>query len=104
ALPSSPERDGRELDLRTLLGTAWVALKGWPAQEVWDSLHPALGLANSLHRRDSLVRILHGHWVNVVSRGRPAESLHWVTQLQNSAAAYRDPDLLIVGHMAALIS
>ncbi len=41
-LPASAERDGMELDLRTLLGTAWMALKGWQAQEVWDSLHPAL--------------------------------------------------------------
>jgi predicted ATPase len=34
ALSPSVERDGRELDLRTLLGTAWMALKGWAAQEV----------------------------------------------------------------------
>ena len=45
ALPASAERDGRELDLRTLLGAAWPALKGWAAQEVWESLDPALGLA-----------------------------------------------------------
>ncbi len=50
ALPPSAARDGSELDLRTPLGTAWMALKGWPAQEVWDSLHPALGPANSLRR------------------------------------------------------
>jgi hypothetical protein len=42
ALPASAERDGRELDLRTLLGTAWMALKGWAVQEVWDSLHGEL--------------------------------------------------------------
>ena len=60
ALPPSAERDGSELDLRTLLGTAWMALKGWSAQEVWDSLHPALALANSLRRHDALVRILWG--------------------------------------------
>jgi hypothetical protein len=53
ALPPSAERDGKELDLRTLLGTAWIAFKGWPAQEVWDSLHPALALARSLRRNDS---------------------------------------------------
>jgi predicted ATPase len=81
-----------------------MALKGWPAQEVWDSLHPALALAHSLRRRDSLVRILHGHWVNVLSRGRLAESLYWVTQLQKSAAAYQDTDLLIMGRTAAAIS
>jgi predicted ATPase len=27
-LPPSPERDGKELDLRTRLGMAWMALKG----------------------------------------------------------------------------
>ncbi len=31
-----------------------------------------------------------------------AESLRWVTQLMNAAEAYGDPDLLIVGHDAAL--
>ncbi len=104
ALPHSTERDTSELDLRTSLGTAWMALKGWPAQEVWDSLHPALALADSLRRCDSLVRILQGLWVNVLTRGRPAESLDWVAQIQKAAAAYQDPDLLIVGHLAAAIS
>ena len=41
-LPSSVVRDTRELDLRSLLGTAWTALGGWYVHEVWDSLHPAL--------------------------------------------------------------
>jgi hypothetical protein len=102
ALPPSAERDGRELDLRTLLGTAWMALKGWPAQEVWGSLHPALGLANSLRRNDALVAILWGLFNYEVARGRVAESLRWITQLMSAAEAYRDPDLLIVGHHAAV--
>ena len=57
SLPQSPERDGKELDLRTSLGTAWMALKGWAAPEVWTSYHPALGLAKSLGRREDLVPI-----------------------------------------------
>src|SRR5262249_55234984 len=44
SLPHSPERDGSELDLRVLLGTAWMELKGWQVQEVWDSLFPGLAL------------------------------------------------------------
>ena len=48
ALPASAERDGQEVDLRCLLGTAWFALRGGQVQEVWDSLHPALKLATSL--------------------------------------------------------
>ncbi len=62
-LPPSPERDGQELDLRTPLGTAWIALKGWAAPEVWTSLHPALGLAKSLGRHDALLPIYYGLWV-----------------------------------------
>jgi hypothetical protein len=101
-LPASAERDGTELDLRTLLGTVWMALKGWPAQEVWDSLHPALVLAHSLRRNDALVPILWGLFRHVLSRGRVAESLRWVTQLMSTADTDGDPDLLIVGHNAAL--
>jgi hypothetical protein len=67
-------------------------------------LHPALAPAESLRRRDSLVPILFGLWRNVLTRGRAAESLRWVTQLRDAAAVYRDPDLLIVGHMAAVVS
>jgi class 3 adenylate cyclase/predicted ATPase len=104
ALPPSPERDGKELDLRSLLGTAWIALKGWPAQEVWDSLHPALKLANSLRHSDALPPILWGLWTHVVCTGRVAESLCLVTQMLDAAELYQDPDLLIVGHTAAVAS
>ncbi len=102
ALPPSAERDGNELGLRTLLGTTWAALNFWQAQEVWDSLHPALGLAQSLRRTDALVPILWGLFRHVLNRGRIAELLPWVTQLMTAAETYGDPDLLIVGHHAAL--
>src|SRR5262249_46801459 len=37
-------------------------------------------------------------------RGRIAESLHWIAQLMEAASTYNDPDLLIVGHLAATTS
>ena len=101
ALSPSVERDGRELDLRTLLGTAWMALKGWAAQEVWDSFFPALGLANSLSRDAALLPIFWGLIIHVVCRGRVAESLRWVTQAMNAAETCGDQNLLIVGHHSA---
>ena len=55
-LPRSSQRDASELGLRTVLGTAWLALKGWAVREVWNSLHPALPLAKSLERNDALQR------------------------------------------------
>ena len=102
ALQPSAERDGVELDLRMLLGTACMALKGWQVQEVWDSLFPALGLANAMRRNDALLPILWGLFRHVLARGRVAESLRWVTQLMNAAETYGDPDLPILGHLAAL--
>lgn len=69
-LPPSLDRDGKELDLRTPLGTAWMALKGWPASEVWTSLHPALGLAKSRSRHDAVLPISYGLWTNVITQGR----------------------------------
>ena len=72
-LPRSLQRDAGELGLRTHLGTAWMALKGWPAPEVWTSLHPALALAKSLARHDALLPILWGLTSHVLTQGRMAE-------------------------------
>ena len=101
SLPPSPERDGKEVDLRVLLGTAWIGFKGWAAQEVWDSLHPALKLANALRRSDALLPILFGLWCRVFCTGRLAELLRWVAQISDAADAYRDPDLPILEHYCA---
>jgi hypothetical protein len=59
-LPLPPHRDTSELELRTRLGPAWLAFRGWAAPEVWASLHPALALAKSLKRHDALLPVLWG--------------------------------------------
>jgi tetratricopeptide (TPR) repeat protein len=100
-MPRSPQRDAIELDLRTPLGTAWMALKGWTAPEVWSSFHPALGLAKSLGRHAALVPIYYGLWGQVVTQGRFAAALDWVNEMLASAQASGDLDLLIVGHSTA---
>jgi tetratricopeptide (TPR) repeat protein len=101
-LPPSPERDSKEVDLRILLGTAWKALKGVQVQEIWDSLHPALALATSLRRSDALMPILCGLWEHLLWRGRLPELLSWVAQMSDAAAAFRDPDLVILAHFCAM--
>ena len=97
-LPRSSQRDASELGLRSLLGTAWMALKGWAAPEVWTSLHPALALAKSLERHDALAPILWGLTLNVLTQGRVAESLPWAEEMLDIAKATGDADLLIAGH------
>ena len=100
-LPKSAQRDANELDLRTPLGAAWMARKGWSASEVWSSFHPALGLAKSLGRHETLVSIYYGLYTHVSVRGRVAEALTWVNEMLASAEASGDLVLLIVGHRAA---
>jgi class 3 adenylate cyclase/tetratricopeptide (TPR) repeat protein len=97
-LPRSSQRDTSELGLRSLLGTAWMGLKGWATPEVWTNLHPALALAKSLGRHDALTPVLWGLTSNVLNQGRVAESLPWAEEMLNIAAATGDADLLIAGH------
>jgi predicted ATPase len=103
-LPQSSQRDANELGLRFLLGIAWWALKGWPAQEVWTSLQPALALAKSLERHDALTPLYWALFSNVLAQGRVAESLRWVEEMLGVAEATGDVDLLIAGHMSACLS
>jgi hypothetical protein len=102
-LPWSSERDASELGLRIRLGPAWIALKGWPAPEVWASLHPALALAKSLARHDALTPIFSGLFHNVLNQGRAAEALPWAQEMLELAKTTGDADLPITGHMCACV-
>ncbi len=101
SLPPSSARDASELGLRTALSTAWMGLKGWPAPEIWTSLHPALTLANSLERHDSLLAILWGLTFNIVGQGRVVESLPWVEEMLDAAKATGDSDMPTTAHALA---
>jgi class 3 adenylate cyclase/tetratricopeptide (TPR) repeat protein len=101
--PHSSERDASELPLRTALGTALVALKGWPAADVAANFSRALPLAKSLGRNDAMVHILWGLRTNVMSQGRVAESLSWAQEMLDMAKLTGDVDLLIAGHASASV-
>ena len=104
SLPPSVERDGREVDLRILLGTAWIALRGWAVQEVWDTC---------IRRWDWRIRCVvttpccpyYGDCTSTccAAGGMPSRCAG-STQIQDAAEAYHDPDLLILGHYAAMNS
>jgi tetratricopeptide (TPR) repeat protein len=102
-LPRSSQRDASELELRTRLGTAWMALKGWAVPGVWTSLHPALALAKSLKRHDALAPIYLGLAANAQTQGRIAEALRWAEEMLDLAETTGDPDLLIEGLTTACI-
>jgi predicted ATPase len=104
ALPESPERNREELALRTSLGTAWIALRGWAAPEAEHNFTLALQLVKSVDHRPSHLQILYGLWVNELSRGRIGQSLKWVRETQAAASALDDSELEILGHRLAQVS
>ena len=104
SLVPSQARNARELELRTVLGTAWMAAGGWADPHVWSSYRPALDLARSLGRRDLLSPILWGLWVNVMCNGRIAESLQWANEMLTSAKEGDDRALEVTARMTMMVS
>ena len=104
-LPAGPPRERAELELRTMLTPALVAVRGWAAPEVGGLLEPALALARSLHHRESYLPLLHGLWVHHMSAGRHGEAMGWAHELLGAEPTTGDDDLLqICGHRAAMTS
>jgi class 3 adenylate cyclase len=104
SVPPSTRRDVEELNLRTLLGAAWMARSGWAAPEVGAALRPALPLIASTGHDQSRLPVLYGLWINVLTQGRIAESLQWVDEMLDAAAVTQDPCLTISAHRAAMTS
>ncbi len=103
-LPESRARDEAELAMRTVLGAAWMGLRGWPAPQISETVGPALGLAKSLGDHDALVPILWGLWVNCLTQGRIAESLDWVKECHAASAETDNENLSMMADMAAMVS
>lgn len=103
-LEPGPSRDLEELSLRTLLGPAVFAHRGWAAPEVSGILEPAWNLAESLGHVESYLPVLHGLWVHNMSAGRLATSLAWATTMLDFATAVHNETLALSGHRAAMTS
>jgi class 3 adenylate cyclase/tetratricopeptide (TPR) repeat protein len=104
SLAPNADRDRKELELRTLLGPAVVALRGWADPAVGEALEPALALVRSLGRRESHLAVLHGLWVHALVGGRLDASLEWAMELLGAGDAEEDEDLILCGHRAAMTS
>lgn len=93
-----------ELELRTLLGTSWLALEGWQSAAAWVALSPALGLARQLNRHEALMPIYWGLWVFVLTQGQIEAANSRVDEMMTLAKQISDPDLLMTSHRAASVT
>ena len=90
-LPPSPERDALELGLRTTLGSASVARKGYSAKEVEQAFGRALELCERLGDSAQRFRALMGLWTYYVVRADYATALALAERLAAQAEAQPAP-------------
>jgi class 3 adenylate cyclase/tetratricopeptide (TPR) repeat protein len=103
-LPPSLSRDASELELRTSLGTAWMAFRGWAAPPIAIHMGRAWELAQALGGDNYSLRIIWGMWVQLYCTGRLRDALPWATLLLAEAKRTGDSDMDIAGRMAACVS
>ena len=100
-LRPSKVRDRMEISLRTALGPALVAHRGWAHAEVSQTLVPAWRLAHALKQTSAYLPILNALSVHYMTAGQLAESLRWAGRLSKTGTELGDDGLEIFGHRAA---
>jgi tetratricopeptide (TPR) repeat protein len=100
-LGESPQRDALELQVRSALGTAWWARKGWMADEIVDALEPALKIAKALGQPGAIIQVLWGLWVYYLIRGRVRQSVPLAEEALQVAQRADDEALLVARVIAA---
>jgi class 3 adenylate cyclase/energy-coupling factor transporter ATP-binding protein EcfA2 len=102
--PASVERDRRELDIRLLLGAAYLSSLGWAAVQIVQTLGPARDLALRLREHDKLVAILYYVWFHHLMRCEYSRSQAVVEELHALAESGGDSHTpVIAGITEALL-
>jgi predicted ATPase/DNA-binding SARP family transcriptional activator len=101
-LTTLPDDDGRvalELDLRVLLGSALISVRGYASPEVEACYGRARELSARAGDDARLLPVLYGLWVNAFVRARHEQVLALGLELR-ALAEQRDPRVLIVAERA----
>jgi class 3 adenylate cyclase/tetratricopeptide (TPR) repeat protein len=100
-IEDAAERAERELEVRTVLGTATMALNGWPALEVREVVQPACRLFEQGHGGPEAFINLWNLWVNHGCRGEHREGLPVVDRMLEYADHRNDRVLSLIASFAA---
>ncbi len=103
-LPEGVERDRKEIALRRALGAAWMAAKGWAAQEARAALLPALKLTGSAATPRDMLAVYWGIWSNTLSQGRVSEAVEWAGPLGEMGRRGGDPAVSITAELMLCVS
>lgn len=100
ALPDDPKRRQQELDLQLALGLALMAMKGYAAPEVGETLARARVLAEQIDRPQYLWPVFLGQSSFHRVRGEHAQALALAEQLETIGKARNDVAAQLVGRWA----
>lgn len=98
------ERANRELELRTSLGTATMALHGWPSLEARAVVQPACDLFESGYGSAGAFINLWNLWLNHGCRGEHREGLTVVERMLNYSKDREDPTVKLIASFAAAMA
>jgi class 3 adenylate cyclase len=101
AMETGSAHDLLELDIRIALGTARMALFGWPHNSVSDALERAFDLAEEYGRQQAFGPILWGLCVHYWTRAEFPKTHHWLEKLEGVADRSDDSELAVVRDMTA---
>jgi predicted ATPase len=101
SVPESAARDQVELEIRSAMGTAYVALKGWAAPEVEATLAPAVSLSNRLNDYELRLQVLWWLWLYQVCLNEFDLALERIEQMFEIETKTGRSDALVVGHAAS---
>ena len=99
-LPPSLERDASELELRTLLGGALIATRGFASPEVEQSYGRARALCRQSGDTPQIFPVLFGLWAFYLVRADLPATRELADQLWQLARSAQDSALLSVAHRA----
>jgi class 3 adenylate cyclase/tetratricopeptide (TPR) repeat protein len=94
-------RAERELEVRTGLGTATIALHGWPSLEVRAVVQPACNLFESGHGDADAFINLWNLWLNNGCRGEHREGLEVIERMLSYSRDKQDRTLTLIASFAA---
>lgn len=103
-LAPGPGRELLELQLRSEMAPALVAIRGWAAPEVGTLLEPAVPLARAHHASDRMLPVLHGLWVHHMSAAQHQVALGWAEEQLAAARETGDEVLELTGHRSLMTS